>query len=205
MKPPKWATALLAKVAKDEGRDDIPMLEWRYIGAWSSSGVYYHCQNRILVRTSPGNDLEKAGRFTLLHEISHWLAGPLGHTPEFWDKAWDLYHRYGVDIGYARRREQSYRTASVAAYHRYQNGEKYQEWQPKGEPRPLGDFAEGDYVVLQPGKRYGKRSWYYGWVRHLSNSGTSRYFEDTEGRSWYLATDTEAWTARRRAKKDLFP
>lgn len=43
-----------------------------------------------------------------------------GHdvVKSFWDRAWALYRRYGVPIGYARRREASYRKESVAAHRR---------------------------------------------------------------------------------------
>ena len=201
LKPPKWAVDLLAKVAKDEGRENIPTLVWKRTESYGTAGFYSSLVNLISIQASRIADPTKAELLVLLHEIAHWLADRCGHSPEFWDKAWELYHRYGVDIGYARVREQYYRTASVAAYHRYQNGEKYQEWRPKGEPTRLADFADGDYIVCQLGKRYGRRSWYYGWVRQLFGSGATRYFEDTEGTTWNLAVDTEAWPARRRAER----
>lgn len=122
---PQWAQDLILRVAVDEGRDSLPELTWRKTRrAFSSSGRAWppgrnpaYPNGRVIV--TAGID-RKYQKLTLLHELAHWLS-PVGehHGPSFWDKAWELYRRYGVPIRFAKEREEShYRKGALAAYSR---------------------------------------------------------------------------------------
>lgn len=59
-------------------------------------------------------------KLVLLHEIAHLIGSKEreGHSPRFWDIAWDLYRTFKVPINYAKKREYSYKQEAKAAYRR---------------------------------------------------------------------------------------
>ena len=120
MATPTWAQDLAIRVALDEGRDELPTLQWRRskYGPFSTGTTYTEAQ-RIVV--TAGKD-RKDQKLVLLHELAHWLTPGQNHGPAFWDQAWRLYRRYGVPLRYAKLRERFYRKGSVAAYARTKGG-----------------------------------------------------------------------------------
>ena len=140
MKPPKWALGLTRDVItclRDQGMQvSLPLVKWRHCFRVNSSGVcrqYYININAGLNRVD--------AKLVLLHELAHWALPQYnhpdwvlhfnwdtqsheGHTPAFWDLAWNLYRHYKLPIRYCRDREAEYRKGSVAAYHRSLRKEK---------------------------------------------------------------------------------
>jgi hypothetical protein len=131
MPVPQWAQGLIIQVAIDEGRETLPhVIWWRRRGGspWTrkfSSGrggppVAGNMTGSIHI--TAGSD-RKDQKLVLLHELAHWLMPPQEHHgARFWDKAWQLYRRYGVPIRYAKAREAQYRKGSVTAYRRAARG-----------------------------------------------------------------------------------
>jgi hypothetical protein len=111
---PPWAAELVNQVYKDEGRDDVPALGWHVKNRKGSSGCAYLVGNRITIIAGQDPVDQK---LVVLHECAHQLTKQ-GHTNEFWDKAWELFHRYQVPIPQALKRSGDYKKKAVAAYHR---------------------------------------------------------------------------------------
>lgn len=128
--PPKWAQDLVLRVALDEGRDDLPDVIWRRSKQFTSSGRAG--RGRVVVSAAHGNQRRQIPwrnglgargvvsafvdqKIVLLHELAHWLTPDEHHSPRFWDKAWELYHRYRVPIRYAKLREGAYRKGALVA------------------------------------------------------------------------------------------
>lgn len=114
---PRWAQDLTIQVAIDEGRDALPDLTWRHRQGQHTSGHTKHRDYGGGVVITAGK-CRKDQKLVLLHELAHWLLPHVRHNGEFWDKAWELFHRYNVPIRYAREREGLYLKGSIAAYHR---------------------------------------------------------------------------------------
>ncbi len=115
---PKWAQELTIRVALDEGQDTLPNLVWKHANRLPSSGHWNNMTNTATIRA--GKD-RKDAKLVLLHELAHWLAGHKEwrwHSACFWDKAFDLYHRYGVPMAYAKKREEGYMKGATLAYRR---------------------------------------------------------------------------------------
>jgi len=120
MPAPRWAQDLAIRVALDEGRDDLPDLTWRRGRRHvMSSGHVKHLADGGGVTITTGRD-RRDQRLVLLHEMAHWLTPGEYHGPVFWDKAWELYRRYGVPIRYALARERGYRRGALVAYRKAQ-------------------------------------------------------------------------------------
>ena len=143
---PAWAQRLIEEVARAHGRDFTPVVNWRRAGVRSYWGVrpfessgradaphiraayhYYAIEGHVweYIQETPGQITITAGtsrmdaKLVVLHELAHWLQpSDTGHSPAFWDKAWELYRQYNIPIRYARAREESYRKGSVTAYKR---------------------------------------------------------------------------------------
>ena len=126
---PRWAGELAFRVAADESRRWPPNISWRrrkrpvgwHPDSWKMQRMKFstgHCKhNGSITITASGPRHEQV--LVLLHEMAHWLL-PHGehHGSAFWDKAWELYRRYGVPIRYAKQREGNYRKGALAAYRR---------------------------------------------------------------------------------------
>ncbi len=115
--PPQWAQDLAIRVALDEECVTLPEITWRR-SKWNdlSSGHSKNGQEAITI--TAGKD-RKDQKLVLLHELAHWLMpGDEHHGSAFWDKAWQLYRRYGVPLRYAKEREGNYRKGALAAYRR---------------------------------------------------------------------------------------
>lgn len=118
--PPQWAQDLTIRVALDEGRDMLPELTWRRSKCSECSSGHAMLDGRIVVTAGK---LRRDQKLILLHELAHWLMpDDEHHGPSFWDKVWQLYHRYGVPIRYAKEREGNYRKGALAAYRRNRKG-----------------------------------------------------------------------------------
>ena len=75
------------------------------------------------IRVMVGTDFDDA-RLVFLHELAHWLVGPRhAHDVAFWQRAWDLYEKYGIDDTYAVEREGSYRKGALLEYRRRRIGQ----------------------------------------------------------------------------------
>lgn len=111
---PAWAVNLLRTTAREHGRQP-PELRWRVSrsGAALTSGSYSYDENRISILEGR---LRAAARLTLCHEIAHWLTGEGHNSDAFWLKAWELYRRWRVPVGYALRSETRYRHRAFRAY-----------------------------------------------------------------------------------------
>ena len=132
MNPPKWAKELIRdtiRYLQSEGYQcDIPEVTWRkQTDGFTSSGC---CHNdHIYIVANPNMMIDI--KLVILHELTHWALplnrnwvlplysiGHEGHTPAFWDLAWNLYRHYKLPIRYCQTREAEYRIGSIAAYHR---------------------------------------------------------------------------------------
>ena len=128
--PPKWAQDLVLRVALDEGKKDVPDMTWHRSKHFTSSGRAG--RGRIHVTAAHGdkwvqipwrNRNHTCGvvsaradqKIVLLHELAHWLTPGEHHSHRFWDKAWELFHRYRVPIRYAKLREGAYRKGALVA------------------------------------------------------------------------------------------
>ena len=139
--PPKWAQDLVLRVALDEGRDWVPDMTWHrratryrsrnakiraHIASKPGLQERMDAQECRLARGSSGYATAfrihvTAGtdrtdqKLVLLHELAHWLTPKDHHSPRFWDKAWELFRRYGVPLRYAKVREGNYRKGALVA------------------------------------------------------------------------------------------
>ena len=121
---PKWVQDLVICVALEEGCELLPEVVWRRGGSEYSSGQAWtqrtsrseYPEGRVVVTAGRSR---KDQKLVLLHELAHWLL-PYSeqHGSNFWDKAWELYRRYGVPVLYAKGREGSYRKGALVAYRR---------------------------------------------------------------------------------------
>lgn len=117
---PQWAIDLVEEVCKDYHRALPSQLKW-YNSTQShwSSGWTRTYTGEIFIRTGRcGYDQE----LVLLHELAHHLVGKTKkgkkahHNIKFWKLAFELYWKYGVDLGYAIYREEHYRAKATQAY-----------------------------------------------------------------------------------------
>lgn len=132
MTTPKWATELMAKVLEEEQAAPVTLVWrrskthriWLYRhddwprrrtsdGASEQSSGHAHPKERRIVVTAGSSRRDQ--KLVLLHELAHILTDH-HHAACFWDKAWELYRRYGVPIRYAQKREYAYRKEARAAY-----------------------------------------------------------------------------------------
>jgi len=112
---PDWAVELTEQVCKDYKRATPPKIQWYNRTHEYSVGTTW--KNRIHISAgSHGYDQE----LVLLHELAHWVANKnkprQGHTIKFWRTAFELYDRYGIELGYAIWREEHYRKQASQAY-----------------------------------------------------------------------------------------
>jgi hypothetical protein len=108
-------TDITEQVLEDEGCKRKPTLKLIRKGYGTCySGTCY--KDRIVL-TKGKYAGKKDGKLVLLHELAHWLL-PWGehHSERFWDKAFELYRRYGVPMRYAKNREARYRKKASKAY-----------------------------------------------------------------------------------------
>ena len=100
---PAWARALVLQVCA-EADAPIPRLTWLQRSRPTSSGVTRWSSGAV--SGAAGRDPMDA-RFTLLHELAHWLAPAppaakrrrrrvAHHDRTFYERAFELYRRYGV-------------------------------------------------------------------------------------------------------------
>lgn len=135
MKQPNWVDELIEQVCKDHKRK-APKLTWRNASRESSSGktrfprsstgtkLYTRTKTGRLIRFKGGISImagtnEQDQRLVLLHELAHWLTVKYknqGHNQKFWETAFDLYERYGVDMDYAYNREKDYKQTAKLVY-----------------------------------------------------------------------------------------
>jgi hypothetical protein len=111
-KPPAWAMKIVREQARHHRRK-LPDITWQFTR--KTHGTAGSCQieeNKLFIRQ--GRSYQNA-KLTWLHELAHWLTGD-NHSHTFWLKAWELYRRYRIPIGYALREEAHYRQGALAAY-----------------------------------------------------------------------------------------
>ena len=113
---PKWVSDLTEQVAKDEGKETLPIIKWRHQRHFASkytSGTTYGSGKIVL--TTGTSVLDQ--KLVLLHELSHWLVGGKEHhSLLFWDKAFELYRKHKIPMMYALKREKNYKKKSIKAY-----------------------------------------------------------------------------------------
>ena len=108
--PPTWAVELVERVCAEAGRRP-PLLQWWRREDWTSSGHAAKANGRLHVTAGTS---EQDARLVLLHELAHWLRrGTHAHDRRFWEIAWDLFGRYGVDMDWAIFREGTYLKRSL--------------------------------------------------------------------------------------------
>ena len=113
---PKWARDLTAKVLADQGQYHGIKLDWRRSAKGEeSSGTAYPSVRRIVVTAGSSR---KDAKLVLLHELAHILTPKHNHDATYWDKAWELYRDYGVNLVYAQKREFTYKAGARAGYKR---------------------------------------------------------------------------------------
>lgn len=129
MNTPRWAQDLTINAIlylHSSGRNaELPDIKWRRAQRLSSSGVTYPDHIRIVAGTSRIDC-----KMIILHELVHWIFplkseghiyGHEGHTPRFWDLAWELYRWAKLPVRYCLNREAEYRKGAVLAYRRRVN------------------------------------------------------------------------------------
>ena len=114
---PEWAQKLTLQVCQDYAVK-IPAVKWSVKDRKVSSGRAYSEQES---RTRAVNyDVSVVAgalmidtRLVLLHELAHFT-NPIGehHGYNFWNRAFDMYDKYGVSLMYAYNREKTYRAAA---------------------------------------------------------------------------------------------
>lgn len=128
---PEWAQLLVEQVCRDEGMERTPTIRWNQakrrgfmdqIRYYTTGKAYSHEQKlrhtgwEILISAGLSVDDQ---RIVLLHEMAHWLLpAAYHHNSTFWDKAFYLYHKYGVDGNKAISSERIYRKKAVSAFNR---------------------------------------------------------------------------------------
>jgi hypothetical protein len=106
MRIPDKLGVLVERLKKDYPKDFPEILCRRARGMRYSSGTYYSAKNTIRLRLGRSPNDKK---LILLHEFAHSLNRQESHSRRFWETAFDLYKKYGVDLRYARRREKRYK------------------------------------------------------------------------------------------------
>jgi hypothetical protein len=117
---PDWAIELVTEVCRDYNRALPKELKWfRSDQSNWTSGWTARDGSRIFIRAGRcGYDQE----LVLLHELAHHIicktkAGrKMTHSIKFWKLAFELYRRYGMNLGYAFYREETYRKKAEQAY-----------------------------------------------------------------------------------------
>jgi len=111
--PPAWAI----KMMTEEGRlhrKRLPLLKWRVQRRDYGTAGSWDEENYSLSMTAGYKVLVQ--RHKLCHEMAHWLTN-LNHKDEgFWLKAFELFRRYRIPMGYVLRWEASYRQIALKAY-----------------------------------------------------------------------------------------
>lgn len=105
MTEPEWGTEVVKQVCIHKGRVVRPRIKWIKRSRSCSSGYAYY-NNSITMCV--GNDpLDQTG--VLLHELSHWLAGPKHHHDKrFWLILKDLLQTFGHYVPEFVKREHGY-------------------------------------------------------------------------------------------------
>lgn len=123
--PPQWATNIVEKFCYDRNIP-TPEIRWRRMRKEGASGGRMVWDTPPYIYISAGSHLIHKGRnkddqkLTLIHELTHWSFQDkqVGHTSEFWDRAWDNYREFKVPIRYALTWEGWYRKEAIKAYRR---------------------------------------------------------------------------------------
>ena len=135
---PNWAVELVEQVCKDRRRAVPSRLQWydrskstKVYRTWNEDGsrsLKIKNQEYTSGWTTVGKIHISAGtseedqKLVLLHELAHHLLNKTkksrlqGHSIRFWRLAFELYHQYGVDLGYAYQREKNYKKKATVAY-----------------------------------------------------------------------------------------
>lgn len=134
MAAPQWATDLVEQVCKDYNRAMPHKFNWRVSRKKRVTYSSGHMYPPYYERVRPMKYIKRNGRITvtaghsvqdqelvLLHELAHWVTNRnkrRSHDRKFWDTAFELYERYGVDMDYAIEREKDYKVGAQLAYAR---------------------------------------------------------------------------------------
>ncbi len=123
MNTPKWAQdlildAILYIQSATPLTPELPDINWRHAKDRRNSSGICHPRNITIVKGSNRVD----AKLVILHELAHWAlpegSGHEGHTPRFWDLAWQLFREFKLPIRHCKKRESEYRKGSLVAYHR---------------------------------------------------------------------------------------
>ena len=119
-RPPLWAMLLIARICADHGRR-APRLTW-----WNGRSSYSsgHCNFERRIHITAGTDVRDQ-QLVVMHEVAHYLTTPrnhakkrrnVWHSKRFWEKAFELYARYGdpAFVEFAQGREGEYRKTAAA-------------------------------------------------------------------------------------------
>lgn len=117
---PDWAVELVKQVCKDYNRTLPARVQW-YRRRFRKHTSGFTRWGGKEIHISAGSD-EYDQELVLLHELAHYLVMRTkkgrheSHSIRFWRLAFELYDRYGIELGYAIYREEHYRTKATWAY-----------------------------------------------------------------------------------------
>ena len=118
---PEWAKELVTQVCEDYKRTE-PKVHWTQgsseygSGHWKAKGTHYtrlkngtykRLKNKAYIHISAGTD-KFCQEIVLLHELAHHINGRnkrRGHDKRFWQLAFELYQRYGLELDRAYKNE----------------------------------------------------------------------------------------------------
>src|SRR3990172_4497778 len=114
---------LLVEQLKEVYPTDFPEIQCRRArGRRGSSGKYYSDKNKICLSLGRSPNDRKV---VMLHEFAHSLCRKESHSRRFWETAFDLFEKFGINMNYARRREKGYKVcADIVSRERLGLGER---------------------------------------------------------------------------------
>jgi hypothetical protein len=120
MKIPNWTITLASQVCTDYSID-LPILEVKrkqfgYSGTQSWDGE----KQKVTIRYSRSTPMWEK-KLVLLHELAHCMMDKGEHHSEaFWDRAFELYKRYGLPLRKCRENERGYKRTAEHSYRKLQ-------------------------------------------------------------------------------------
>jgi hypothetical protein len=119
--------ALIARILIDENATKVPLVIFRQSrsGKTTTTGRCFY-EKRIVL--TAGSSLEKTVWVTI-HEMTHWLTTGEQHSPFFYERAFELYERYGCDMDRILAWESNYKSyAAKMGYALYMRSMKGVRW-----------------------------------------------------------------------------
>lgn len=108
---PDDVLALIAQIIIDENIERIPPIHWRK--SRKPAGGTGRCYSTHVALTISPNTSQDLVHLLACHEMTHWIMRRENHSPFFYEKAFEMYERYGVSIEYAKVIEFHYKSYSA--------------------------------------------------------------------------------------------